>query len=146
MSNGQSVMLNVYSVIKMNGEEDQVMELMTEGKFFNKNGSRYFLYEESDVSGMNGDKTTLKLSGNQVVMHRYGQNNSELCFEEGKRFDSTYNTPYGPFQMEVLASKVFHEIDDTGNGSIHLIYELSMKGIGETKTTMKILSKATGEV
>lgn len=141
MTNAKMVILKVESVIKMNGEEDQVMELMTEGKFYNKNGSRYFLYEESEVSGMAGDKTMLKLMSHQVVMHRYGENTSELCFEEGRRHEASYHTPYGQFHMEVLASKVFFEIDEDGGGSIELGYELSIKGMGETRTHMKITSR-----
>ncbi len=144
MSNAKRVMMKVNSVIRMKGEEDQVMELMTEGKYYEKNGSRYFLYEETEVSGMAGDKTMLKFSEGRVTMHRYGENNSELSFEEGKRFETLYNTPYGAFEMEVLASKVFFEVDDEGGGSIELIYELSIKGIGETKTRMQIDSRALG--
>jgi uncharacterized beta-barrel protein YwiB (DUF1934 family) len=128
----------------MKGEEDQVMELMTEGKYYVKNDSRYFVYEETEVSGMSGDKTMLKFADNKVVMHRYGQNNSELCFQEGKRYEAAYETPYGPFEMEVLASKVFFEVDEEGGGNIQLVYELSIKGVGETKTTMSITSRALG--
>jgi uncharacterized beta-barrel protein YwiB (DUF1934 family) len=144
MSNVKLVVLTVESVIKMQGEEDQVMELITEGKFYDKMGSRYFIYQESHISGMEGDKTMLKLSANKVVMHRYGEHNSELSFEENKRHESDYNTPYGPFKMEVLASKVDYEVAGDGAGFIHLKYEMSIKGIGKTKTTMKITSRAVG--
>lgn len=144
MSNAKRVMMKVNSIIHMQGEEDQVMELMTEGKYYEKNGSRYFLYEETEVSGMAGDKTMLKFSEGRVTMHRYGENNSELCFEEGKRYEALYNTPYGAFEMEVLASKVVFEVDDEGGGNMELVYELSIKGIGETKTHMQIASRALG--
>ncbi len=144
MSNVKLVVLTVESVIKMQGEEDQAMELITEGKFYDKAGSRYFIYQESQISGMEGDKTMLKLSQEKVVMHRYGEHNSELSFEENKRYESDYNTPYGPFKMEVLASKVICEVDGNGAGFIELKYEMSIKGIGKTKTTMKITSRAVG--
>lgn len=143
MSNAKRVLMKVHSVIHMKGEEDQVMELMTEGKYYEKNGSSYFLYEETEVSGMAGDKTMLKYNNdNRVTMHRYGENNSELCFEEGKRYEAMYQTPYGPFDMEVLASKVIFEVDSEGTGFVELVYELSIKGIGETKTRMRIDAKA----
>lgn len=129
----------------MKGEEDQSMDLMTEGKYYEKLGSHYLMYEETEVSGMEGDKTTIKLKDGRVIMHRYGENNSELTFEKGVRYDTLYKTPYGNFEMEVLASEVDYNVQADGSGSVDLVYELSIKGIGESKTHMKITMKAAGE-
>ncbi len=145
MSNAKAVVMHIQSHIVLAGAEDQNMDLMTEGKYYEKSGAHYFLYEETEVSGMAGDKTTIKLSNGKVVIHRYGQNNSELTFEMGKRYDSLYRTPYGNFDMEILASEVHYEVDETGAGHIHLVYALSVKGMGESKTTMDIRVRAAGE-
>ncbi len=144
MSNSKNVVLKIDSRIKMIGQEDQDMALTTEGLFYEKEGHYYFIYEESELSGMEGTRTMLKLSVDSVTMRRYGQNDSELTFEAGVRHDALYKTPYGHFDMEVLASKVDFQIDVHGNANIELIYEISIKGLGENKTYMKINSKATG--
>ena len=128
----------------MTGQEDQDMELMTEGKFYIKDEQFYFVYEESELSGMDGTRTMLKLGDERVTMRRFGQNDSELTFEAGIRYDALYKTPYGHFDMEVVASKVNYEVDAEGNADIELIYEISIKGLGENKTFMKINSKAAG--
>lgn len=145
MSNSKPIVLHIKSNIVMKGEEDQAMDLMTEGKYYEKLGAHYLMYEETEVSGMAGDKTTIKLKEGKVVMHRYGENNSELTFEKGVRYDTLYKTPYGNFEMEVLASEVDYCISPDGCGAVTLIYELSIKGIGESKTHMTITMKAAGE-
>lgn len=144
MSSAKAVVLKIDSIIKMIGQEDQNMELMTEGKFYIKEGQYYFMYEESELSGMEGTRTLLKLGQDKVTMRRYGQNDSELTFEAGIRYDALYKTPYGHFDMEVVASKVDYQVDEEGNANIELIYEISIKGLGENKTVMKINSKAAG--
>lgn len=144
MSNSKAVVLKIDSKIKMTGQEDQDMELMTEGKFYIKDEQFYFVYEESELSGMDGTRTMLKLGDERVTMRRFGQNDSELTFEAGIRYDALYKTPYGHFDMEVVASKVNYEVDAEGNADIELIYEISIKGLGENKTFMKINSKAAG--
>ena len=145
MSNATQVMLSIYSEILMKGEEPEIVDMMTEGKFYNKEGAKYFIYEETDLSGMKGDRTTLKLIEKRVVMRRYGANTSELSFEKGKRFESLYHTPYGDFPMEVLSQEASHTIDELGNGEIKLGYQLSIRGIGETKTRMVIKSRVLSE-
>lgn len=145
MSNAKAVVLKIDSKIKMLGQEDQDMELMTEGKFYIKEGQFYFMYEESEMSGMEGTRTLIKIGQEKVTMRRYGQNDSELTFEAGIRYDALYKTPYGNFDMEVVASKVVYQIDQEGNGDIELVYEISIKGLGENKTHMRIKSKASGE-
>lgn len=145
MSNAIEVVLKIDSKIKMTGQEDQDLSLITEGKFYEKEGSYYFVYEESELSGMDGDRTMLKIEKERVIMRRYGQNSSELTFEVGTRHNTLYQTPYGDFDMEVVASKVDFDIDACGNGHFDLVYELSIRGLGENKTYMKIQSRASGE-
>ena len=49
-----------------NHEEEQ-MEFVTDGKLYVRGDAVYVVYDESDVSGMAGCKTTLKVSGGSAV-------------------------------------------------------------------------------
>ena len=93
-------------------EEDQ-LEFVTDGKLYEKDGSIFVVYEESEVSGMEGCKTTVKVEGDTVKMRRIGAIgfNTELYFEKGKRFSSVYQTPYGPMDIEVLTNWVKNGIN-----------------------------------
>lgn len=123
-----------------NSEEDQ-MEFVTEGKVYEKNGSVYVTYEESEVSGFIGCKTTLKLKDDSVKMKRFGKEGfgTELFFKEGERFQSKYDTPYGSFDVEVLTNKVDNTLNiEDLSGKIDIEYQVSLDGLREGKNTLTI--------
>lgn len=123
-----------------NQEEDQ-MEFITDGQLYERNGAIYMVYEESEVSGMKGCKTTLKLQGETLRMKRMGVPgfNSEMYFEKGKRFSHTYETPYGPMDMEMLTREVNIDFDKEAlKGSIDVSYNVSLHGVAEGKNKLEI--------
>lgn len=141
MSKATAVVLSIYSKIQMNGEEPETVDLTTEGKFYAKEDALYFVYEETDLSGMAGDRTTIKIKPDEIVMRRYGANTSELVFKQGRRFETLYHTAYGDFEMEILSQEVYSDVDLAGVGEVRLKYQLSIKGIGETRTVMTVRSR-----
>ena len=123
-----------------NHEEDQ-MEFVTEGKLYLKNGAVYMLYDETELSGMAGCKTTLKLDGGTLRMKRIGQAGAgtEMYFEENKRFSSTYTTPYGPMELEILTRSVENAFDmETLSGKVAVCYDVSLQGMAEGKNKLEI--------
>ena len=115
-----------------NGEDQ--MEFITEGNMYERNGSTYLVYDESEFSGMPGCKTTLKLTESSIRMKRIGQGaafGAEFVFEKGKRFTSNYRTPYGDFAMEVLTNDVVNNLSSEGLGNIHIEYHVSLSCMTE---------------
>lgn len=121
-------------------EEDQI-ELITEGKMYVKGDVIYLAYDESQLSGMDGCKTRLKLDGDSVSMTRKGSAvgiDTELRFEKGKRFSGYYDTPYGPMEMEVLTNELLSTVSAEGSGEITIDYNISLKGIAENRNLLAI--------
>lgn len=121
-------------------EEDQ-MEFVTDGKLYVRNGVVYIMYDETEVSGMEGCKTTISLGDRSVKMRRTGEIgfNTELYFETGKRFNSIYETPYGPMGVEVLTDFVKNDFDlEKCQGSIDVQYQVSMEGLAEGRNRLTI--------
>ena len=121
-------------------EEDQ-MEFVTDGRLYEKNNSIYIMYDESEVSGMKGCTTTIKMTENSIKMRRTGDlgMNTELYFETGKRFNSVYNTPYGPMGIEVLTNYVKNDFDkEVYKGMIDVEYKISMDAVVESQNRLTI--------
>lgn len=121
-------------------EEDQI-ELITEGKMYVKGDVIYLTYDESQLSGMDGCKTRLKLDDDSVSMTRKGSAvgiDTELRFEKGKRFSGYYDTPYGPMEMEVLTNELLSTVSAEGSGEITIDYNISLKGIAENRNLLAI--------
>lgn len=126
------------------GQQDDQMEFVTEGELYDKNGSLYLMYEESEISGMPGFKTRLKITDQTVKMKRIGPAGgagTEMVFEIGKRYESYYHTPYGPFEMEILTNSLKNTMTAEGTGMVAIDYSMSLKGLVDShnKLTIELL-------
>lgn len=123
-------------------EEEEQLEFMTEGKFYEKDDSIYLVYDESEFSGMEGCKTSLKITGDKIQMRRYGESvplDTEIQFEKGKRFIGYYDTPFGAVEMEVLTNDVVNNINKADvKGTLNIDYHISLRGLSEGRNRLDI--------
>jgi len=131
-------MIKIKSTQTPQGEDPEVIEFMTEGKHYLKHGSHYIVYDESELSGMEGCTTTLKMTDDVIKMRRYGGATSELLFEKGKRNSSDYVTPYGTFKLQILTREMEWHISEECKGKIYVKYDLSMQSVMESTNILDI--------
>jgi len=134
----KQIMLKIKGTIKRAGEEAEIIELTTEGKHYRKGEADYLVYEESEISGMEGATTTLKLKGGKITLNRFGSARMRMEFEKGKRFTSDYATPNGTFKLEILTGELYYVLDENIKGNILVRYEMSLKGLGRSANELNI--------
>ena len=137
----KDIKLKIIGEQQYEGIEEDQMEFVTDGKLYVRNNSIYIIYDETEVSGMEGCKTTIKMNDKSVRMRRTGKVgfNTELYFETGKRFNSIYETPYGPMGVEVLTDYVKNDFNiEECKGSIDVEYQVSMEGLAEGRNKLTI--------
>lgn len=122
--------------------EDSV-EFMTEGKLYKKGSITYLVYEETEMSGMAGVTTSLRIDGEGGIrMKRFGNGvmmDTVIEFAPGKRFSSLYDTPYGAFEMEVLTNRIINDLDaERANGNLFIDYDIALKGLSEGRNLLNI--------
>lgn len=121
--------------------EEEIMEFITDGKLYNRNGKWYLLYEESEVSGIEGYKTSLRYGDDNVRLKRIGKNQEKytiLEFEKGKKYNALYSTPFGSFEIEILTNKLEKNISSDGRGTIDVDYSICLKGLSEGRNKINI--------
>ncbi|MEJ8552836.1 DUF1934 domain-containing protein [Tepidibacter sp. Z1-5] len=136
---GENVLIKINTVqMDFKGNKDNI-ELITEGKLYVKNNATYVVYEESEISGMKGTTSRLKITEDCIVIKKIGRNNSELVFELGKRFKTLYRTPHGSFDMEIVTKKIeINTINSHKNLDITIEYDLNISGLFEGKNSINI--------
>ena len=122
---------------------EETVEFMTEGKAYKKGGATYLVYEESEMSGLAGVKTTLRIGDDgSVRMKRFGSGimlDTVMEFHQGKRFDSVYETPYGAFPMEILTNSVVNDLEpERITGNLFIDYEIALRGLSEMRSLLNI--------
>ena len=79
----KDVLITIKGTQRVGGESD-VIEMMTTGRFYRKNKLYYISYEETEATGYEGCRTTLKVGPNdKVTMTRFGPSRSQLIVEQG---------------------------------------------------------------
>ncbi len=137
------IMMDIKSTIKQIDGEVQTIEMMTEGELFEKNGSLFLIYHESEVSGMKGSKTMLKLSGDVITMTRFGGTQSKIIFDVKNPMSSLYKTPYGDFDMKVDTSLLKSDIDiKSATGSIEIDYTIVLEKLSSSENHLVIRIKS----
>ena len=148
-STGKHVNKNV--IISIKGIQTSVdnnsntLELVTEGKYYKKNGSYFLSYKESEVTGMQGTTTTLKINKEGIItLMRFGLVNTQFIFEQGQKHVSYYDTTSGTFTIGVLANNVDINVDENG-GEIKVDYclEIDNSKAGENDLYLHIREAKT---
>ena len=139
----KDIVLKIVGKQTFNGEaEEENIEFLTEGRCGCKGEATYLIYEESELSGMAGCTTSIKVTGERVEMRRYGHSyvsGTEIEFEKGKRFKGYYDTPYGAVEMEVLTDELDNCLSpDLDRGVLHIAYQFSLKGLGEGRNCLDV--------
>ncbi|QZY55472.1 DUF1934 domain-containing protein [Crassaminicella profunda] len=134
----KNVMLKIEGLQSSIDGEENTIELVTEGKLYKKGNAVYLVYEESEISGMKGCTTTVKVVEDKISMKRFGKSKSEIIFEKGKRYNTNYHTPYGTFDMEVLTKDMSYSITDEYKGDIHIEYFVNLEGLVESTNQLRI--------
>lgn len=121
------------------GVEKDVIELITQGSYYKKGPNYYVTYDETQLTGMEGTTTTMKIEGDKLTMMRFGQNNTQLIFEQGQTHLCCYETPHGAFTVGVCSSDVNVAVTDQG-GEISASYQIEVDNapMGVNDFTMHI--------
>lgn len=119
-----------------NGDRDSV-ELVTAGKYGFENGESRFTYEESELTGLNGTRTTFTISPMGVVLRREGSLNSEMVFQQGRKNYFLYETPFGSATMGVDTRRIDMSLGEHG-GSLELDYNIDFNHTPMGRNKFKI--------
>ena len=122
----QEVVLHIRGQQSYDGQEPEVIELMTEGTMELVDGGWDISYEETELTGMAGVTTTFRVEPGKVILRRTGKLRSEMVFQQGVRHESLYQLDFGALLMAVTAKQVFFDIVSDG-GMIDLMYSIEIE-------------------
>lgn len=135
----ENIIIDIKSTIKQIDGDENIIELTTCGELFNKNGSIYIVYYESDMSGMEGCKTVLKITGNIIIMTRFGKSTTKIIFDKEVPMNSIYATPYGDFKMEVSTSQMDVVINpEELKGKVSLAYNMVLENLSSSYNELNL--------
>lgn len=118
------------------GEESRI-EFMTVGSRRDRDGVSYITYRESEVSGLEGTTTLLKLYADRLTVVRMGAVEAKQEFRSGLRCDGAYITPYGTMKMAVHTRKL-ERTAAGGRDKVTAGYDLEINGRWQSYNTLSV--------
>ncbi|MBE5926488.1 MAG: DUF1934 domain-containing protein [Lachnospiraceae bacterium] len=137
----KDIIISINGLHNSDSQEDSV-EMIAPGKYYNKNGKHYIMYEEVSEEANEVYKSTIKVNDNVIEVIRNGSTNEHLVFEEGKKNISYYNTPFGNMLIGITTNKIdINDNSDEMNLSIDYSLEVNYEPLSDCNMTINIKSK-----
>lgn len=111
----KDVWLSISSKQQFTGCDEEKIDLVTAATLYERGGKYYIAYEESELTGLEGTRTTVKLDGKTVTLIRTGAYPSHMLFAEDERHVGLYQTPVGSeMTIATHTSHVRNTVDEDG--------------------------------
>ena len=120
------VVLSVRGVQRYEDQEPEIIELTTEGTMERQKEVWEVSYEESDLTGLAGVTTALRVGPRGVVLERTGKLQNQMIFMEGRRHESLYQSDIGALMIAVRATSVKSDLTEQG-GTVDIVYNIEIE-------------------
>ena len=140
----KKVMIYVRGEQYFEGVDPDATELISEGTMtIAKDGAITLVYEETELTGLEGTTTQFVINGDTVVLTRYGALNSQMIFQRGKRHTSLYETPWGTMTVDIATASLTYRLDSHG-GLLDIRYSIAVdhQVTGENRFKIRVREAA----
>ena len=104
----KDVLITIRGVHTLDHEDNDV-EMIVRGDYYQKNGKHYILYEEILEVAEERVKNVIKISPSSMDIIKKGVTNSRMLFEKNKKNLSCYSTPVGNLVIGIQANHFYVE-------------------------------------
>ncbi len=102
----KDVMISIQGLQFVGGDPDNTVETLQPGQFYEKNGSRFLLFQEYLDEQEKPVDSEIRCREGQMTLTRRGPVNVQLNFWEGKKHVASYETAYGTMMVGVDCGRV----------------------------------------
>ncbi len=127
MEKKQQVLLSVMGWTHDDDEPADSVRLLTTGTLSGGKDQWRIDYTETQPDNESSD-VILTMGKGVVTMQRTGPFGTSMVFQQGRRYEGTYRTPYGDLSMGVYSTHVKYKVEDGMNGEVNLTYQLDLQG------------------
>ena len=130
------------------GKEENTLVFDTAGYYFFDDGVGVLSYQESELTGLEGTRTSVMVMPDQVVVDRDGILTGRMVFREGVRDSFPYDTPSGQMMLGIDTRRIRHNFNENGGDvEIDYITDLSHAFVANNnfRISVKEMEKQNGE-
>lgn len=122
----KDVIISIQSVQSADGTDTVGPELITQGSYDHAVDGIRFSYMESELTGLDGTRTTFLVRPGEVLLSRRGAVNAQMLFRSGEKHVFRYQTAYGALNMGVVTHRLDSTLGEHGGG-LEIEYDLDVE-------------------
>lgn len=131
------VVISVRSVHGYDRDEGDITEFTTDGLYSYDDGVACITYMESEVTGMEGTRTSVMVMPDKVVVDRDGNITSRMIFQQGIKNSFQYDTPFGSAVLGVDTRKLNHSFNEQG-GRMEMDFVVDMEHAAVSRSNFTV--------
>ncbi len=133
----ENVIISIKGSQLYEGQDPDVTELVTAGTLRREQEGYTIAYQETELTGLEGTTTKLRIEGPRVTLLRQGSVNSQMIFEVGRKHLSMYETPYGALAVGVETRRLKNTVDEAG-GDLEIDYAIEIDNLLAGKSLFQL--------
>ena len=133
----ENVIISIKGSQLYEGQDPDVTELVTAGTLRREQEGYPIAYQETELTGLEGTTTKLRIEGPRVTLLRQGSVNSQMIFEVGRKHLSMYETPYGALAVGVETRRLKNTVDEAG-GDLEIDYAIEIDNLLAGKSLFQL--------
>lgn len=122
----KDVIIDISSRFNLEQEDEDSLDFTTDGFYLLEGDTACISYFETEVTGMEGTRTSLFVMPDQVVVDREGTVTSRMVFKEGLQSSFLYQTPYGEAKLGLRTRRIRQSMGPEG-GKVEIEYVVDME-------------------
>ena len=122
----KDVLISIQSVQNLDGRDNDGLELITQGSYDYASDGIRFSYMESELTGLDGTRTTFQIFPEEVILSRRGAVNTQMVFRRGEKHSFRYRTQMGALSMSLNTHRLEYALDEHG-GNMEIEYDLNFE-------------------
>lgn len=136
--NNEKFLLSIKGYQEYDTDDDNTdVSLTTEADFQLQDGVYFIDYEESEITGLEGTKTSIEIGNNYVSLQRNGNVNTQMLFMKDRKTSSYYNTPYGNLMIDIFTKNLSIDVNSDG-GRVNVDYYIDINNSNSSKNNFEI--------
>ena len=123
-------------------EEESNIQTITAAEYYNKNNSRYVIYEEADEESGQKTRGRIKFREDLLEVDKSGYVNVHMLFEENKKSLTNYATPFGNILIGIDTKKItLTESDNKIQIDVDYALEANYEFLADCKINIEITER-----
>ena len=136
----KDVVIYIRTLFGTDGEEQDSIDFTTDGLYTYDGDTACLTYLETDVTGMEGTRTSVMVMPDKVVVDRDGTVTSRMVFRPGEKHAFLYDTPVGSATMHMNTRGLSSRFNEHG-GHVEIDYVLDMEHAFVSRNRFKLTVK-----